>query len=369
MIVLLSLLAIAVSVYLLAVITEEYFVVSLDKVAKQLEMPSDVAGASLMAVGSSAPELFIALIAVFIGGSHSEVGIGTIVGSAVFNILVITGAAAAIAGTLTIKAGAVERDIIFYLGSVAILLFVFWNGEIVIWEALLMLGAYVGYLGLLWYWSRTNPEEAATSTVADKVEHEPGSSPLARIHSGVARFIGLAMRDPEKNYVWAMLVSIALIAALSYVLVEAAVALSAALGLPPVIVSLTLLAAGTSAPDLIASIDVARDGRGTMAVANAVGSNIFDVLIGLGVPWLLTLLIVDPLLVVGTEGLLESIFLLSVTVIILYIFLYTGRRLSRVEGFILLGVYVVYVIYVIVTNSSGGAEAEHALSAISRWLY
>src|SRR5690606_14110347 len=93
------------------------------------------------------------------------VGIGTIVGSAVFNILVITGASAIVAGNMVMKRGAIERDIIFYLGSVAILLFVFWNGEILLWEAILMMVAYVGYLGLLWYWSRTNPEDAAEETI------------------------------------------------------------------------------------------------------------------------------------------------------------------------------------------------------------
>lgn len=352
---LLSLLAIIASVYLLAIITEEFFVVSLDEVSKRLALPSDVAGASLMAAGSSAPELFIALIAVFRGGEHSEVGIGTIVGSAVFNILVITGAAAVIAGDMKMKRGAVERDIIFYLGSVAILLFVFWNGEILLWEAGLMVVSYVGYLALLWYWSRTNPEDTAEGTVGGKHVPKAGTGIGSRINNAVERAFALVMRDPEKNFVWALLLSIAIIAALSYVLVESAVVLSNALGLPPVIVSLTLLAAGTSAPDLIASIDVARDGRGGMAVANAVGSNIFDVLVGLGVPWAITLLVIDPVLLVGTEGLIVSIFLLSTTVIVLYIFLNTERKLTRTEGWLLLLTYAVYVGYVIIANSGGGA--------------
>ncbi|MEO1163738.1 MAG: sodium:calcium antiporter, partial [Chloroflexota bacterium] len=75
-----SLIVIIVSVYFLAIITEEFFVISLDAVSQRFSIPSDVAGASLMAIGSSAPELFIALIAVFTGGDHADVGIGTIVG-------------------------------------------------------------------------------------------------------------------------------------------------------------------------------------------------------------------------------------------------------------------------------------------------
>lgn len=350
--IILSLAVILGSVYLLAIITEEFFVVSLDEVSKRLELPSDVAGASLMAMGSSAPELFIALIAVFIGGAHGDVGIGTIVGSAIFNILVITGASAVAAGNMAMKRGAVERDIIFYLLSIAVLVFVFWNGEIVLWEALLMMIVYFGYLALLWFWSRTNPEDAAEETIGGghiKKQAEKRSL-LKQIPELIERAFGLIARDPEKNYVWALVVSVLAIAAISYGLVESAVTLSNALGLPPLIVSLTLLAAGTSAPDLIASIDVAEDGRGTMAVANAVGSNIFDILVGLGVPWLITIIFLHPTVEVGTDGLLESIFLLSATTVILYALLNTGRELTRREGYILLGTYALYVVYIIITQ-------------------
>ena len=348
---LIALLVIVVSVYLLAIITEEFFVVSLDEVSKRMKLPSDVAGASLMAMGSSAPELFIAMIALVRGGEHSDVGVATIVGSAVFNILVITGASAVVAGRMVMKRGAVERDVIFYLGSVAILLFVFWNGEILLWEAGMMIAAYVGYLALLWMWSRTNPEEASEETIGGHHAPTETTSFFGQVSHLLARAFSLIMGDPEKNYVRAMLVSILAIAALSYGLVDSAVILSNALGLPPLLVSITLLAAGTSAPDLIASIDVARDGRGTMAVANAVGSNIFDVLVGLGVPWMLTIIFIEPSVHVGTDGLIEAMFLLSVTTIILYSALYTGRELTRREGYALLGVYVLYVIYVIVTTS------------------
>lgn len=350
-----SLLVILIAVYLLAIITEEFFIISLDEISSRMKLPSDVAGASLMAMGSSAPELFIALMALTLGGEHSDIGIGTIVGSAVFNILVITGMSAVVAGTLEINPMAIGRDIIFYLGSIAILLFVFWNGQIELWEAGLMMVAYFGYLGLLWMWSRTNAEDAAEGTVAEShgktKEHHPNL--FTGITEFLTKILSMVMPNPKKNFVWVMIVSIAFIILLSYALVESALILSTALNLPPLIVSLTLIAAGTSAPDLIASIDVAEDGRGTMAISNAVGSNIFDVLVGLGVPWLITIIATGHMVVVGTEGLIESIFLLSVTVILLFIFLYTGKKLTRTEGLILLGTYVVYVVYVIMT--SGGA--------------
>ncbi|MGF1503915.1 MAG: sodium:calcium antiporter, partial [Anaerolineae bacterium] len=139
MVAVVSLLVIVAATYILAVVTDKFFIVSLDVVASRLRMPSDVAGASLMAIGSSAPELCIAMVAVILGGRHSDVGIVTIVGSAIFNILVITGASALVAGQLTVQANSVRRDIFFYLVSVGLLLVVFWDGTILLWEALLLL--------------------------------------------------------------------------------------------------------------------------------------------------------------------------------------------------------------------------------------
>ena len=114
--VLLSLAAILLSVFVLAIMTDKFFIPSLDEISRRLKLSDEVAGASLMAIGSSAPELAIALMALFTaGGAHSDVGIGTIVGSAVFNILVITGLSAVVAGGLHIHIFAVGRDIVYYL--------------------------------------------------------------------------------------------------------------------------------------------------------------------------------------------------------------------------------------------------------------
>ena len=84
-----------------------------------------------------------------------------------------------------------------------------------------------------------------------------------------------------------------------------------------------------------------------MAIANAVGSNIFDILIGLGLPWLLALLFLgDTTIVIGTEGLWASALVLLGTVVLLFVFLTTNRKLSRWEGWILIGAYAVYVLWV-----------------------
>jgi K+-dependent Na+/Ca+ exchanger-like protein len=344
-----SLAVIVVAVYLLAIVTDEFFIVSLDQIAVRLKLPHNVAGASLMAMGSSAPELAIALLALFTaGGAHSDVGIGTIVGSAVFNILVITGVSA-IARPARISWRVVVRDIVMYIIGVALLLVTIFDGEVTIPEALVYLAAYAVYLYILFRWESFAPgkEEDVVEVVETELEEEHArTSVYHRITGLVSRAIGFVMGDARKSYLRAFFVSIAFIAVISYFLVESAVAFANAIHIPPVIVALTILAAGTSVPDMFASIMVARQGRGEMAISNAVGSNIFDILVGLGLPWLLALLFLGDRITIGTEGLWTSALVLLGTVVLLFVFLTTNRRLSRREGWILVGVYVAYVAWV-----------------------
>lgn len=359
-----SLTLILVSVLVLAVLTDRFFIPSLDAISTRLKLSDEVAGASLMAMGSSAPELAIALMALLSGGGqHSDVGIGTIVGSAVFNILVITGVSAVVAGGLHIHVYAVRRDIFYYLVSIFYLFLVFFDGHVSLIEAILGLVGYLFYMVFLAlfrmalvYFKKTEEDfEEAPAPGADQADdHEsPAFALWHRFETLVAALLSRLIGRPEKNFVRAFVVSIAFIIALSYILVESTIVFSAGIGIPPVIVALTLLAAGTSAPDLIASVDVARAGRGGMAVANAVGSNTFDLLIGLALPWTAALAFQGLSGInVGADDLWISIGILVATTLILFVFLETKRDLSRREGWILLLLYAVFVFYTLVTGTA-----------------
>src|SRR3990167_2995420 len=120
--------------YLLAIVCEKYFVTSLDEIAKRWKLSHDVAGATLMAIGSSAPEFFTALFALTKVGSE-QIGTGTIVGSAIFNILVIVGASAVVAKAY-LNWRPVVRDITFYTIAIIILLLPFQDGVITLYESL-----------------------------------------------------------------------------------------------------------------------------------------------------------------------------------------------------------------------------------------
>ncbi|MEZ4768116.1 MAG: calcium/sodium antiporter [Caldilineales bacterium] len=339
----------AVAIYLLAIITDEYFIVSLDQISIRLNLPSTVAGASLMAMGSSAPELAIALLALFTaGGAHSDVGVGTIVGSAVFNILIITGASA-IVRPAKISWPSAVRDMTMYVACVILLLFVISDGTVSLPETLGFLGLYVIYLMILFGWnSVVKEDEHLVDLVEAEIHQEETRAGLYfRVTAAVGRAIGLLTGDARKSYIRAFFVSIVLIGLISYVLVEMAVVFADALHISPVIVALTLLAAGTSVPDLFASVIVARQGRGSMAVANAVGSNIFDILVGLGLPWLLALVLLKEKVFIGTEDLWASAVILGLTVVLLFVFLFTGKLLSRREGWVLAGAYGVFVVWTV----------------------
>ena len=129
----------------LAIICDDFFVPSLHQISKILQISDDVAGATFMAAGGSAPELFVSIIGVFI--SMSNVGFGTIVGSAVFNVLFVIGMCAMFSkAILSLTWWPLLRDCIFYIIALIVLIAFFANEEIEYWEALILLLIYVSYV-------------------------------------------------------------------------------------------------------------------------------------------------------------------------------------------------------------------------------
>ena len=129
----------------LAIVCDEFFVPSLEVIIDKMGISEDVAGATFMAAGGSAPELFTSFIGVFI--AHTDVGIGTIVGSAVFNILFVIGMCAIFStGVLALTWWPLFRDVSFYSVSLICLIGFFIDKEIYWWEALILIVCYVAYV-------------------------------------------------------------------------------------------------------------------------------------------------------------------------------------------------------------------------------
>lgn len=322
---------------LLARIVDLFFISSLDKISNDLKLSSDAAGATLMAVGSSAPELFVALFSVLKPGEHQVIGIGSIVGSAIFNLLVIVGAAAIIKNAkLTWQP--MIRDLSFYTISVLLLVWFIWDGKFTTTEAAILLLVYTIYVIAVIYWRKLLPYSDMEYT-EDVVDPHGEQTKITKPIDNLLRFIFPA----KKKYYLTFTVSILIIAGLSYGLVEVAIHLAHVLNIPEAIIALTVLAIGTSIPDLFSSIIVARQGRGDMAVSNAIGSNIFDILVGLGLPFIIVMLISGETIEAG-GNLQSSSAILFISVVLLFILLLVSKwKVGKLTGIILLGLYLFYL--------------------------
>lgn len=433
----------------LAIVTDEYFVTALEKICEQLDLSEDVAGATFMAAGSSTPEFFISLLGVFI--TEDEVGLGTIVGSAVFNILVIIGLSAALAGsTLDLDWRPLARDSFFYISSIIVLLIFILpvtKGQIDWWEGLILVSCYIIYVLFMAFgnksymkftarWKRdlsradiesgdmTNtieqspeiiPQEGVPieqpalaekrnySELTPRAKLRPASRFRAAQYAVIAahrlasssssgsddglspvtaerKLLGIALPKTFIGWIffpatliwnilfkytivncgeerWARLwpltfiASILWISGISYGMVQAVRVSGCLIGIPATAMGLTVLAAGTSVPDALASIAVARNGAGDMAVSNAIGSNVFDILLGLGFPWFIGGLIkkktfpvtIDPVAAVIVP--IITLFVIIVALVLLLILL--KWKLSAKLGYTLFAIYGVFVLYTI----------------------
>jgi K+-dependent Na+/Ca+ exchanger-like protein len=335
------------SFYILAKIVDNYFVAALDEIAVKLKMSYDAAGATLMAVGSSAPELFVALFAVLRPGDHEAVGIGNIVGSALFNILAIIGASA-IVRKATIAKQSVFRDFLFYAIAVGLLLVIIIDGKVTYTEAGILLIVYGLYVFAVIKWRKIFKYEDPDDESQNIKEPENTKKTLFQKIVGPIDTVIDLFFPPIRYHLPVFFISIVFIAGISWVLVESAVQIARIAKISETVIALTVLAAGTSVPDLISSVIVSKKGRGGMAISNAVGSNIFDILVGLGLPFLLIIFISGENLTIQAENIKESVYFLSVSIIIVLIFFLISRwKVGKMFGYLLLLLYISYLVWAI----------------------
>ncbi|XP_074480376.1 sodium/potassium/calcium exchanger 2 [Sebastes fasciatus] len=486
----------------LAIVCDEFFVPALTVITEKLTISDDVAGATFMAAGGSAPELFTSIIGVFI--AHSNVGIGTIVGSAVFNILFVIGMCAIFSREiLNLTWWPLFRDVSFYILDLIMLIIFFLDNIISVWESITLLSAYAAYV--IFMKCNSTVERFAKSCMNKnqvvEVEVQPKAIPetpedesklsarprlqrggsSASLHNSLMRNSifqlmihtldplseefadselgtygklkyyhsmteegkfrekasilhkiakkkcqvedsekanGVASRSdlpnsssvevevtppmngtagqegetaedeeeedqplslswPDTNRkrltylliipivlpLWltlpdvrkatakkffpvTFLGAIAWIACFSYLMVWWAHQVGETIGITEEIMGLTILAAGTSIPDLITSVIVARKGLGDMAVSSSVGSNIFDITVGLPFPWLMWSLFSDMKPVqVSSNGLFCAIVLLFIMLLFVIISIAACKwRMSKLLGFIMFMLYFVFLV-------------------------
>ncbi|XP_062589037.1 sodium/potassium/calcium exchanger 2-like [Saccostrea cucullata] len=484
----------------LAIVCDEFFVPSLGVIIQRFGISEDVAGATFMAAGGSAPEFFTSLIGVFL--AKSNVGVGTIVGSAVFNILFVIGMCALVSkDVLALTWWPLFRDVTFYSIDLLLLIVFFVTDKKIYWyEALVLFFLYICYVVFMkfnhrierWVKSKlpkTKTKVGSSSQMVEKPERvlsvpilhsggnhfrpgileliihhidpmhkdskphnkamhlhaiatlkviigtthtddpngvhvdkdnntiqangkDPGQ-PVAngraidqnnRAEDGVLLTVdGVAKQSPDtasgsedratsdvqtleeeeepldlswpkgwrsrisyvllaplvfpmwitlpdvrreekKKWYWCTFFgSIVWIAIFSYLMNWWTNTVGKTIGLSDVVMGLTILAAGTSIPDLITSVIVAKKGFGDMAVSSSVGSNIFDITVGLPIPWLLYAAAFQEPIDVDSTGMVCSIVLLFIMLITVIVSIAASKwRMNKILGLAMLILYLVF---------------------------
>lgn len=334
-----------ISFYFIAKICDDYFVESLDKIAHRLNLSSDAAGATLMAIGSSAPELMVAVFSVIMPGDHEAIGMGSIVGSAIFNVLVITGVVG-IVKQFDVVWHIITRDLSFYLLSVLFLFYVFIDGEISLVEAIIFISMYIFYVITVVNWKKII--DFKSEEKIEEPEEEETNKWLNFISKPVD-FILDKVFFLKSNYMFTFLVSIGLISFFSWVLVESAIGVAAILEIPEAFVAITVLAVGTSIPDLLSSVIVGKQSRGGMAVSNAIGSNVFDILIGLGIPFIIMIALNGGKVEIETSGLISSTILLIISIVFMFLLLIINKwNIGKKMGGVMVFIYVAFLVWQVI---------------------
>ncbi len=278
-------------------------------ISYRLSLPASVSGATLLAISSSCPEFFTSALGAIIHGKF-EIGLTVILWSAIFNILVIPGLSALFApANLKISKDVLLRDGAFYLFTTILLVILISDGNHTRSEALILTGTYFVY-GLILYFMKENSGE-----MMEKI-----SMTSARM---VISFGG----------------SIVIIAILCHIMLKSGMSISLSLEIPLVLMSALIFASGTSIPDLLLSIFAARRGSGSAAISNALGSNVFDLTICLGIPILIvgdTVLEIDSLIKI-------SVWMLIFSTLLVIVMMKSRWQLSKPGGCLLLATYLIMV--------------------------
>lgn len=294
-------------------------------IATRFGIPSIVVGLTIVAMGSSAPELVVSVVSALQG--NTDLALGNVVGSNIFNILGIMGITAMVREVKVDRAN-IRYDVPFAVLSSAVIIITALDGYIngigfpniiTRTDGMLLLCLFVVFI--TYTLGIAKPETSTTTTAEEK---QPSPTPLRGAKEAIAIIGGLAALIIGGDW-----------------LVDGASGIASELGLSDAIIALTIVSAGTSAPELAASIMAAKKGDTAMALGNVVGSVSFNVFFVLG-----TTATIHPLGIGGVTA--TDLLLLLAASIVLWIFCKFGKTyytLTRTEGAILSGMAVFYYIY------------------------
>ena len=290
-----------------------------------------VIGLTIVAFGTSAPEMLVSGMAAAAGSP--EMGIGNAIGSNITNVTLVLGAAALVK-PLSVHSRLLIREIPVLFLSMAVGWFFLWDGELSRVEGIILLtGMFVLIAWISMQGRKQQAEDPVASTGGFEDDEIPDSLPTAK---GVATF----------------LVGLVFLLVGSHVLVWGAVGIARDLGVSELVVGLTLVALGTSLPELAASVAAARRGEPDIAVGNVVGSNMFNLLGVLALPGIIAPGPVDRVVVVRDFPIMAG-----VTVLLLMMAVNERKHIGRKRGITLIVVFIVYFVALFLNPSLPGAPS------------
>jgi cation:H+ antiporter len=316
------------------VIGAEWLVRGASSLAARLGIAPIIIGLTVVAFGTSAPEMAVSVNGALTGSA--DVALGNVVGSNTFNILFILGLSAAVSG-LTINQRLLRFDIPILIVVSVISYGLAWNGLVGRLEGVLLFVGIIAYTAWLIWQSR---KDAPTESAEVKEEYEQAARKAE----------GSALTKSAAVQIGLVIAGLALLVLGSRLLVDSAIEIASALGVSELVIGLTIVAAGTSLPELATSVLAAIRGQRDIAVGNVVGSNIFNLLAVLGA----SAVVSDSGIAVNEEALnLDIPVMLAATVVLIPI-CWNGFAIKKWEGALLTVFYAAYVAYLILQAGDDG---------------
>ena len=281
-------------------------------VARRMHIPEMIIGLTIVAAGTSAPELFVSVVSALKG--TSDMAVGNVVGSNIMNTMLIVGVAAMVA-PMNISKNTVKKDLPFTVAASMLLLFLAFDHFLGHVGGFMLLAGFALFMAYSIYSASRSPEPDSNDLVAQ----------MSKLKSAIFVLGGLLLLIVGSN-----------------VFVDHASQLAFSMGISEGVVGLTVVAGGTSLPELATTMVAARKGQSALAIGNVIGSNVFNILLILGLT-----ATIHPLQIEGITTIDMAVMLLSVSFV--WIFCFTRLKVERWEGATLLVGYLAYLIWLIVS--------------------
>ena len=288
--------------------------------ARRMNVPEIIIGLTIVAAGTSAPELFVSLVSALKG--TPDMAVGNVVGSNTMNAMLIVGCAAMVA-PMVISRSTVKKDIPFAVGASVLLMLLSLNNYLGRWDGIILLLGFASFM----VYTLMQAKKGEAAPVADDSQQDANNTPSSK--GG----------NPWLSALW-VVAGLAMLVIGSNLFVDSASSVAYSLGISEGVVGLTVVAGGTSLPELATSVVAARKGQSAIAIGNVIGSNVFNILMILGLT-----ATISPLAIEGITTLDMAVMLVSVALV--WFFSFTRYTVERWEGGLLVAGYLVYIWWLI----------------------